>query len=386
LIQTSERSKFVLLTRALDYGGAERQMVALSNLLHQRGRQVTVVLFHDQGPLRSDLKKRGVEIRAVGKKNSGDFVGFFLRLIGILRDERPTILHTYLTVPNLFSALLKPALPGVKIVWGVRVSDMNMENYGRLYRWTYWIEAKFSRFADLIIANSEAGRQESIKRGYPAAKIIVIPNGIDTERFHPAREAGNPLRERWGVLSGETLIGLVARIDPMKDHATFLQAAAQLSKQRADIRFICVGAGDEGLKQRLQQMAEHLQLGDRLIWAGAMNDMENVYNALDILTLTSAFGEGFPNVVGEAMACGVPCVVTDVGDAARIVAKTGYVAPRESPDAIVMGWHSLLSQDRESLRQSARRHIVEEFSLARLAHNTEQALWSPRREIVPDVV
>src|SRR5262249_22113417 len=151
-------------------------------------------------------------------------------------------------------------------------------------------------------------------RGLPAERIAVVPNGIDTEAMQPDAVAGSALRRAWGMSPGAFVIGCVARLDPMKDHANLLNAAATLTRGNPHGRFVCAGDGPAAYRCELQALASSLGVADRVVWAGEIRDVKAAYSAFDIATLPSAFGEGFPNVIGEAMACGTPTVATDVGD------------------------------------------------------------------------
>ncbi len=203
--------------------------------------------------------------------------------------------------------------------------------------------------------------------------MVVIPNGIDAERFCPDPEARSQIRSEWGIAEHEKLIGLVGRLDPMKDHPIFLEAAACLAKKRKETRFVCVGGGPEEYQASLQTLAESLGLGERLLWAGTRQDMPAVYNALDILVSSSSYGEGVSNTIGEAMACGVPCVVTNIGDSAWVVRDMGEVIPPKDPSALSNAVEKLLDQ-RSHTPDQIRRSIVERLSLETLIVNTERAL------------
>ena len=200
-----------------------------------------------------------------------------------------------------------------------------------------------------------------------------MPNGIDTLRFRPDREAGARVRAEWGIGDDESLIGLVGRLDPMKGHACFLQAAALLCARRSGMRFVCVGDGPEHYRESLRALAGQLGLGDRLIWAGTRTDMPAVYNALDMAVSASAYGEGLPNMLGEAMACGTPCVVTRVGDSAWVVGETGVVVPPEDPAALADAWATMLrriEEERAGLSRAARLRIEQNLSVEALVRNT----------------
>lgn len=364
------------LIRSLDYGGAERQLVTLAKGLQGRGHSVSVAVFYSGGPLEKDLRDSGVPVNMLDKHGRWDVFPFLWRLIRLIRHEKPDILHGYLPVPNLLTVLLKPLLPNILMVWGVRASNMDLSRYDRLSRVVFRLECFFSRFADLIIVNSNAGRDYHIKHGFPESKMVVVPNGIDTDYFKPDAAARVRKRAEWEIGENEKLIGIVARLDPMKDHPTFLKAASLLAKERDDVRFVCVGDGPEPYKSELKRLSLELGLEKKLIWAGAHRDMPAVYNALDIAVLSSSWGEGFPNVIGEAMACGVPCVVTDVGDSALIVGGTGVIVPPGNPEALAFSLAKMVSIDKSDIASKTRKRIKEKYDLTHLINITENVLSS----------
>jgi glycosyltransferase involved in cell wall biosynthesis len=368
--------KIALLTRALDYGGAERQLVTLAIGLHERGHHVVVTVFYAGGPLETELRDAGVPVYCLDKTGRWDMVSFMLRLVRFVNRETPDILHGYLAFPNILTVFLKLIFPGMRIVWGIRDSDMSADRYDWLEGNLYRIECLLSRFADLIITNSRAGLLHCIARGFPENRTIAIPNGIDVTRFSPNKNAGQELRLEWGVRDSQSLIGIVGRLDPMKDHPTFLKAAALLAEKRKDVRFICVGDGPDDYQRELCALGRQVGLGDKLIWTGGRDDMPALYNALDVVVSSSCYGEGFSNVIGEAMACGTSCVVTDVGDSAWIVGNTGEVVRPNSPEALVSGIEISLRKIRASdrHREGLRRVINDRFSVRELICKTESSL------------
>ena len=368
--------RVMFLVRSFDRGGAERQLVTLLLGLQRRGWPVSVACFYAGGPLQADLDVVGVPVFDLRKHGRWDVLGFLWRLGRQVRKTRPTILHGYLPVPNVLAVLLRFLNPGMKVVWGVRASNMDLSRYDLLSRFSYGFESRCSRWADLVISNSEAGAQTRIAQGFPAATMRVIPNGIDTERFRFDAAGRERLRQEWGVSDTAVLVGLVGRLDPMKDHSTFLKAAALLSSRNPIWHFVCVGDGPVGYREELVALAAELGLEERLSWAGSRDDMAAVYSALDIAS-SSSYGEGFSNVVAEAMACGRPCVVTDVGDSARIVGNTGIVVPPRDPPALAAGIERLqvrLETEDETLRKAACVRIKQEFGMAALTERTASAL------------
>jgi glycosyltransferase involved in cell wall biosynthesis len=363
--------RIVILARSLEVGGAETQLVALAKGLAVTNREVTVACLYAHGPLLEGLTKAGIHVLPLEKKGRWDIFTFLFRASHTLQALKPDILHSFLTPPNILSALIRYSLRPCKIVWGVRASDMDLSNYDWTWRLTYRIEGVLSRLPDCIVANADAGRDHAIKQGFAAASMTVIPNGIDTGLYVKSKETGNKLREELGIENDAPLIGIIARLDPMKDHETFLNAARLLVDQIPNARFLSVGGGPPGKVSALKEMCRKLDLQDNVVWAGERRDLPAIYSALDITTLTSAYGEGFPNTLGEAMSCSVPCVSTDVGDTAKVIGRTGIVVPRGDAAEIAQGWTRLLAEpaaEREQRRLLSRQRIVQHFSLEALVN------------------
>lgn len=367
--------RIVFFLRSLGHGGAQRQMAVLARGLSESGHEVAVVSFYPGGPVEEELRAAGLRLHSLDKRGRWDVGPFLLRAARLLRRLRPQVLHGYLAVPNIVSILLKPVLPGTRIVMGVRASEMDLALYDRLARLTYGLERLLSRFADRVIVNSRAGRAHAAACGFPPDRLVVIPNGIDTASFRRDAEGRRRVRAEWGVPGRGRLVGLVARLDPIKGHRTFLEAAAALAAEAAELRFVCVGDGPDPLRRDLERTAGDLGIGERVVWAGGRTDMPAVYTALDVLC-SASYGEGFPNVVAEAMACGVPCVVTDVGDSAEVVGETGLVVPPRDAAALAEGLRTMLRRTgtAPASPEAVRARIVERFGLEVLVRNTETEL------------
>jgi glycosyltransferase involved in cell wall biosynthesis len=203
----------------------------------------------------------------------------------------------------------------------------------------------------------------------------VISNGIDTGIYCPNPEAGRVLRAEWGVPETALLVGIIGRLDPMKGHPVFLKAAAAMP--RSDLRFVVVGDGPQAYRHQLMDLAVSLGLDHRLIWAASRQDVTRVYNALDICCSASIYGEGFPNVVGEAMACGVPCVVTTVGDSAWVTGAAGLTVNPNDCGAMAEALAKMCefsTAERFSLGQQARQRVLDNFSAEWMVRRTEDAL------------
>jgi glycosyltransferase involved in cell wall biosynthesis len=365
--------KITFLIRTLEYGGAERQLAVLAKGLHQRGHSITILTFYPIGQLDDDLRAAGVTVRSLEKKGRWDLLPFLKSLGAYLEEEKPDIFHGYLTDPNIIGVVMKQFHPGIRYVWGVRQSYIDFSNYTWLMKYLYRVECMLSRFADLIICNSRAGLAYAVSKGFHPDRMISIPNGIDTERFRPDPTAGERIRAEWNLEPEHVLIGMVGRLDPIKDHPGCLKAAARLSKTRPEARFAFIGDGRPEYRRELEAMSRDLGLDDRVIWAGSRADTPAIYNAFDVATLTS-YGEGFPNVVGEAMACGKRCVVTDVGDCSWVLGDLGIVVPPKDPARLAQAWEEILKRDPDTAALRARERILRNFSAEAMVLKTEEAL------------
>lgn len=373
--------RILFLSRSLDVGGAERQLTLLAKGLAGRGHAVAVAVFYAGGPFQAELEAAGVPVLDLAKAGRWDLAGFFARLLRVIKDFRPDVLHPYLGTANILSVLARPLTRTGKVVWGVRASDLDWGRYDRMVRLTYRVECGLSRLAHLVIANSYAGKAFVVGGGFDPGKVVVVHNGIDVERFAPPPEQGpdraGAIRRRWGLDEHALVLGTPARLNAMKDHPTLLRAAAMVGAKEPRARFVCLGQGPPDYLADLRGQARALGLGDRALFPGLEPDMPGAYAAMDLCVLPSAFGEGFPNVLAEAMACGAPCVATDVGDAVRVVGDVGATVPPGDPEALaraVLTMLERLEREGRALQEAVRRRIVEHFSQERLVADTEALL------------
>jgi glycosyltransferase involved in cell wall biosynthesis len=362
----------MLVIRSLDYGGAERQLATLAQHLDRERFAVAVMPFYDGGPLAEELRASGVEVISLKKNGRWDVVGFLWRLTRAAWRWRPHVVYGFMEAANLCALWLR-FFTRARAVWGVRVSDVDLARCDWLVRVMFRVACRLSGRADLVICNSQAGRDFHLKRGYPAEKTVVVHNGTDTARFTIARQTGRRARAAWGVGAEEKLVGLVGRLDAIKDHANFLRAAKSVSEECPAARFVCVGDGPAAYLGELQKLAGELNLGGKVIWSRGRGDMPDVYNALDALVLSS-YGEGFPNVLAEAMSCGVPCATTDAGDAGLIVGTHGPVAPPKDAQALAAVLLQILNHP--PAPTALRSRIVDNFSAEIMARKTGETLIS----------
>jgi glycosyltransferase involved in cell wall biosynthesis len=266
------------------------------------------------------------------------------------------------------------------IVWGIRTSTLDTDKSSLLTRLVARACAALSKQVPAaIVCCAEQAAKVHQDIGYCKAKFTIIPNGYDLARFNIDDAARSRLRREWGIAPTDILLGLVARWDPQKDHANLLSALSQLKAKQIGLRCVLVGSGVDSDNAALVGQIDDFQLNETVILAGPRDDIPSVMNALDLHVLPSAYGEAFPNVVAEAMACGTACVVTNVGDAALIVGKAGWVVPPRDAVALASGIEKALAALTEkgsaALGQDCRLRIEDNFSLNEML-NRYRTLWS----------
>ena len=362
------------LITELNVGGAERMLEKLVLGMDRGKFQNRVVSMSDRGPIGERLGERDIPVHSLGMRPGRPSIAGAWRLSRLLGANPPDIVQTWLYHADLLGLISGRLHRRIKVVWGIRNSSMRMENYRRLSRLVVRINSRLSPLADAIIVNSQRGIAAHRSLGYANPRMICIPNGFDTDRFCPAPAARAWLREEIAVAPDTVLVGMVARRDPQKDHATFLRAAARLLAKNPDVHFVLAGKDVAPDQPGIHEFLHVPRLAARTHCLGVRKDVPHLLAAMDIVTLSSAYGEGFPNCIGEAMACGRPCVVTDVGDSAMLVDSTGRVVPPGKPAALAAAWQDLLSADREGrhrLGLAARQRIVDHYQMTHIVKRFE---------------
>jgi glycosyltransferase involved in cell wall biosynthesis len=268
---------------------------------------------------------------------------------------------------DLLGGLAAKFAGNVPVSWGIRYSDPSAAGYGSFTSWTIKVCAGLSRWIPVrIVCCSEAARDSHLAFGYAKNKMVVIPNGVDLTVIKPDRAARVAFRSSVGISDEAPVVGLVGRFHPQKGHRDFIKAAQLLHDRCPSVHFVLCGEGITWGNETLASWIDEAGLRESFRLLGRRDDIPQVMASLDLAALSSAFGEGFPNVVSEAMGCGVPCVVTDVGHAAKIVGDTGMVVPPRDPVAMANAWERMLGLGQvrlAELGQSARQRIREHFAL-----------------------
>ncbi len=352
----------------LDTGGAETMLLRLLAATDGTRWQQGVVSLRHRGTIGQRIEKLGVPVRAVGIRGSVPSPWALWRLRRELRSLAPRLIQGWMYHGNLAS-LAGRVLTGrrLPVLWNIRYAPSDLVMEKRTTAAAIRLGALLSSRVTRIIYNSRAGARRHAELGYATGRSVIIPNGFDTDVFVPSTSARAALRRRLGVSEATLLVGRIGRYDPLKDHAGFLAAAASLLRERPGIRFVMAGQGVDERNAELMRTVMGLGLGGNVSLLGEVTLINEVTAALDI-ACSSSYGEAFPNVLGEAMACGVPCVATDVGDSAWILGDVGRIVPARDPAALATACGALIDMGEEGRRRlgaRARARVLQEFSLSR---------------------
>jgi glycosyltransferase involved in cell wall biosynthesis len=362
----------------LGRGGAETMLL---KLLQQTDRsQFSMRVFSllaPPGPLAERIEALGIPVEALGMGRQIPSPGRLWHLARRLRATRPDMVQTWMYHGDLVGGIAaKLASVRLPVLWNIRQSTFDAgHSRRRTMRIARVCAMLSSRLPQRIICCSDVARRVHVDLGYDDSKIQVIPNGFDSTAFRPDAEARAAIRAELGVPADSPLVGMVARFDAQKDHQTFIAAAGRVHARMPNVRFVLCGTGVDRNNAELVDWIARAGLSGVSHLLGERADIARVTAALDLATLSSAFGEGFPNVLGEAMACEVACVATDVGESGYVVGDTGRVVPPRDPAALANAWTELLVDDaaRRALGRLARQRVVDNFAIARVTRTYESA-------------
>lgn len=365
-------------------GGAEIQLVRLIAASDPDHFQHTVVGLGPEGPLADEMRRAGAEVINLGlAPKASSLVKGVRKLARIIAQVRPQLVQGWMYHANLMGLMAARLARVGPVIWGVFCSNMELDKYGPATRLLVRGCVHTSKQPVAIVSNSYVGVEFHVAQGYPRETMLVIPNGFDTEHYRPDRGVRAEVRAGMGLGEEHLLIGQVARFDPMKDHRSLLIAAREVVEAFPLARFVTLGLDMEPSNPQLRA-ALTSPLAGHFFLAGRRHDVPQWLKAMDVHVSSSAFGEGLSNAVGEAMACGVPNVVTRVGDSGRLVGDTGLVVPPRNPGALAASLKALLTLDREERRRlglEARRRIKEHYSLgvmARAFHDLYHKFLAPQ--------
>ena len=371
LMNTSKKMKILHIITDLDTGGAEMMALKLIDALKSSMNSCVIVLM-GRGTLSPQLDDLNVPVRYL-ELAPGCIPGLnaIRKLVCFVREFRPQVIQGWMYHGNLAACFAKILFyPQPTLIWNIRQTLYLLDNEKGLTELIIKIGARVSWIPSRIIYNSTLSATQHETLGYAKNKRIVIPNGFDLDAFRPDPVQRTKLRTQLGIPPNVQLVGHVARFHPMKGHTTMLCAARMVVNRLEDVCFVFTGFKMSTDNSEVVQLIEALDLVDHVILLGERQDVPVIMNCFDLFVLSSEWGEGFPNVVGEAMATGVPCVVTDVGDSGYVVGDYGRVVSPADSEALATGILEMLalkSDERAQLTTNCRERIASLFSLSRIS-------------------
>ena len=364
----------------LSTGGAETMLLKLLSSASGRLEHV-VVSLGDEGTIGPRIAALGVPVHCLGLQRNVPNPFKALSIIRLARRIDPQLIQGWMYHGNLMASMAASALrkraPGKTppTLWNIRQTVYDLRNERWLTAKLIRLGARLSTRPAAIIYNSQTSASQHEALGYRAEKRVIIPNGFDCQMLRPDEAARKTVRAELGVSDDIVLVGLVARYHPMKDHAGFLRAAGILAQSHPQAKFVLAGTGVSLKQPELAEAVRQNGLQDRVILLGERSDIPHLNNAFDIACSASAWGEGFSNSIGEAMACGIPCAVTDVGDSGYLIGDSGLVVPPREPNVLANAIARLINlgwAGRQQLGAKARKRIETEFSLSAIVQRYER--------------
>lgn len=373
--KNSTRKTVLYITTGLYTGGGERMLYNLLSQINKERFNPVVVSLLDRGTWGDRIAALDIPVRTVNMQRSKPTPAALMRLIKIVRQVKPDLIQGWMYHGNLAALLASIfSLMKIPVVWSIHNCADSLMADNKMTAAVNKLSAWLSQLPANVAFVSRTSKLQHEALGYFPKNTCVIPNGFDTSIFKPSVEARLALRSELGIAHNCFLIGLICRYHPMKDHENFLQAAAILLKDYPDINFVLAGTEVDVNNKNLQPLIQNLG-SQQIHLLGERCDMPCLTAALDISSSASAYGEAFPMVVGEAMACGVPCVVTDVGDSGWLVGDTGKIVAPRNPQALANAWKQLIEigvEARQALGQAARSRVIECFDLEVIANQYEK--------------
>ena len=365
----------VYIITGLSTGGAEMMLLKLLQNMDRNLFSPAVISLTTMGAVGPRIEALGITVYALGMRPGLPSPIKFMRLTNLVRKLKPDVVHTWMYHADLLGGFAA-RVAGIKVVvWGIRHSNLSRAYNKRATLLVVNICAHVSGWQPKrVLTCSERSQSIHVEAGYCTEKMMLIPNGFDLSYFQPDRRARCSVRAELGLVADTPLVGLIARYDPQKNHSGFIEAAASVHKALPQVHFILAGTGVEKSNKDLTSHILRAGLRECVHMLGRRDDIPRLMASLDLLA-SSSFGEAFPNVLGEAMACNVPCVVTDVGDSAEIVGDTGrVVAPGDMP-SLARHLIDLLQLPKEELGQQgirARQRICARYDITDVTRRYEE--------------
>ena len=359
----------VHIITGLNNGGAEGTLYRLCT--HSESPKSLVISLSGEGLYARKLHEMGVEVVCLNmqKKLFNILIGF-LRLLIILIRSKPRVVQTWMYHADLLGGIAARLVGIKRVYWGIRSTFLPAFGTSRIVA---QICAKLSKFVPhMIVCCAESALKEHVRLGYECNRMCVIDNGFEFSNLCPDIGLRNSFRKKIEIGPGELVLGLVARFNSQKDHANLFHALQYLKKQDVAPTLILVGPGMEPDNLELLELIAYYELELRIELLGPQDDIALIMNGIDLHVMSSR-SEGFPNVLVEAMACGCPCVSTDVGAAAYILDNTGWLVPPEDPealgDAIKQALHQIYTENWPRRCNLVQESVRDRFNIEKMVTN-----------------
>lgn len=371
---TTSRICVMHVITGLYTGGAETMLFKLLSGANKDRYQNIVVALRSGGPMQEKFESLGIEVFNLQMSGYLQTLSGLLKLRLYIRRYKPHVIQGWMYHGNIVATLAKVlSFRNTPVAWNIRhaLHDFHRKKFmtAVIIRAGVWLSFIPAR----IVYNSITSAKQHQKLGYSQSRTQLLPNGFNCEQFRPSSAAREKLRSKLNLAENTRIIGLVARYHPIKDFNNFIEAAAKLSTKYNNIHFVLVGTNVNYENIELMNLINKYELRNRLHLLGEQTDIAEITAGFDVAT-SSSWSEAFPNTIGEAMSCGVPCVVTNVGDSAVIVADTGKVVSPKDPDELAAGWEEILElnqEERLKLGMAARKRVVDKYSLAAIVEQYE---------------
>lgn len=360
---------------SLNTGGAEMMLQRLITAHRAKPNyQHTVVVLKQLGEVGLQLQQLGIQVQALEMRSLLEFPRVLWQLLQRIRAARPDVVQTWMYHADLLGGLAARLAGNRHVIWGVRCTAIPQRGLLSITRMIVSLCSWLSRFVpSVIVCCAESAKIVHIEKGYDRTKMVVIPNGYDLRTFNRDPALRRRARDAFGFVEDDIVVGTVGRFDPLKDYGNFVRCAAVLASEVERVQFLMVGRDLVRENQQLRAWVAEKGLAHKFVLAGERSDIPGCLTAMDVFCLSS-IAEGFPNVVCEAMAMKVPCVVTNVGDAAEIVGDTGIVVAPRDPMGLVEGLRTMLNKgavERSRLGDLARCRVEERYSIEAISARFE---------------
>ncbi|MHA5067735.1 glycosyltransferase [Cetobacterium somerae] len=357
------KNRIIHIITGLGNGGAETMLFKLLESMDKNSYELEVISMMDKGITGSKIEKLGIKVHALNMKRGIPNLNGIIKAINLCKNA--DIIQSWMYHADLFSFIISKFCKPKKLIWGIRRSNLEWNKNKKSTIIIAKINSILSRYVNKIVSCSIVATEVHKKIGFDSKKLITIPNGFAIDKFYNIKESKEQLCKEFNITSEKKIFSLVGRWEVLKDHDNCLKALKILSKKREDFILILCGTNITEENQKLLDLIKENNLEEKVLLLGRREDIPKIMSATDVY-ISSSSGEGFPNVIGEAMACETICVVTDVGDSAYIVGETGEIVPRKNPLLLAKAIEKVLnySEEEKSIKQkSARQRIIDNFEI-----------------------